>query len=654
MPKQSTLGAFGFTKTTKNGTAVRLPRFADNEHEHVNKSNVECPKCNKKFLNQQGLSVHLKCKHPSYNENPKAAAVLVEATKRPEVPEAVRLEEPEAVRTEEPEAVRPEEPDAVRPEEPEGHEAEEVHAEEATEPAEVEAASTKAGAPPKIERRKGQKFRYARSNMFKAQVIAARNGGATPEELVARYKINKCQVSKWMKQEEEIIQAATGDMKKLFKIRKAVKYNSLFKEMKVVFLAAREQGRAVDFNWLWSRGRVIYRQQEGQNAEQLKQHVVTNFIKRMNLKLRRVQRNKKLPKEALRGDLQKWHATTRERLVRTGLNDNYDPKYGRFLPEQRFNVDQSPLPFAIDTKKTYEEVKPKDPENRHKKVWVQQPGSGLEKRQCTLQICFRPTGTQPRLAVIFRGQGKRISQVERNAWHKDVDVYFQKCAWADTEFCVDWAKHTLAPAIDVERFALFQDNLEGQIANLYKETIADLFGVNWYGLKNATDYWQPVDAGYAMLLKILIKNTFHDWLDDDENAEKWYGHDGKFSASERRILITHWSGNAYNTLSSPKYDEFRWRLFQKTGCLLTADGSDDELIQPEGLPNYVVPPPALIDAMEEVPVATAVEAAVEDDEEDVEPDDFEGDNEDDAMVVDARGEEGDDGWVFNLLAEMNQ
>ena len=78
------------------------------------------------------------------------------------------------------------------------------------------------------------------------------------------------------------------------------------------------------------------------------------------------------------------------------------------------------------------------------------------------------------------------------------------------------------------------------------------------------------------------------------------------------------------------------------------------MIQPEGLPNYVVPPPAFIDAIEEVPVAPAVEATVEDDEEDVEPDDFEGDNEDDAMVVDARGEEGDDRWVFNLLAEMNQ
>ena len=29
---------------------------------------------------------------------------------------------------------------------------------------------------------------------------------------------------------------------------------------------------------------------------------------------------------------------------------------------------------------------------------------------------------------------------------------------------------------------------------------------------------------------------------------------------------------------------------QKTGCLIAADGSEDSEIQPEGLPNYVVPP----------------------------------------------------------------
>ena len=34
-----------------------------------------------------------------------------------------------------------------------------------------------------------------------------------------------------------------------------------------------------------------------------------------------------------------------------------------------------------------------------------------------------------------------------------------------------------------------------------------------------------------------------------------------------------------------------YRSFEKTGCLITADGSEDEKIQTEGMPGYIVLPP---------------------------------------------------------------
>ena len=77
--------------------------------------------------------------------------------------------------------------------------------------------------------------------------------------------------------------------------------------------------------------------------------------------------------------------------------------------------------------------------------------------------------------------------------------------------------------------------------------------------------WKPVDRGYASTLKALIKNEFFNWLDDDENMKKWYGEDSHITASEKRILATHWVGNAYRKLKSSKYDSFRWRMFEKTG-----------------------------------------------------------------------------------------
>ena len=69
--------------------------------------------------------------------------------------------------------------------------------------------------------------------------------------------------------------------------------------------------------------------------------------------------------------------------------------------------------------------------NRNQKVWAAQPKQGDSKRFCTLNICFHPSGEQPRPAIIFRGKGLRLSAVEKASWDKDVDVFFQPSAWAD-------------------------------------------------------------------------------------------------------------------------------------------------------------------------------------------------------------------------------
>ena len=114
----------------------------------------------------------------------------------------------------------------------------------------------------------------------------------------------------------------------------------------------------------------------------------------------------------------------------------------------------------------------------------------------------------------------------------------KKNAWADTEFCVKWAKGTLKPSVE-DRFVLFLDNLEGQIAEEFKKEVANTGGVCWYGLTGATDTWQPVDSGYAELLRVKVRQAHYKWLDSDENADKRYREDNQFTASERRILITH-------------------------------------------------------------------------------------------------------------------
>ena len=49
-------------------------------------------------------------------------------------------------------------------------------------------------------------------------------------------------------------------------------------------------------------------------------------------------------------------------------------------------------------KKTYLLYEPGEDQNKEK-IWISQPGRGLKKPQCTLQICFRPDGEQPRMGM---------------------------------------------------------------------------------------------------------------------------------------------------------------------------------------------------------------------------------------------------------------
>ena len=84
-----------------------------------------------------------------------------------------------------------------------------------------------------------------------------------------------------------------------------------------------------------------------------------------------------------------------------------DAKYGRWLPRNRYNIDQVPLPFVIDQNKTCGFT-------GNKQVWVSQPSTGLDKRQATLQLCIRAEGEQNvKPALVFRGKGNVLFRLQR-------------------------------------------------------------------------------------------------------------------------------------------------------------------------------------------------------------------------------------------------
>ena len=134
---------------------------------------------------------------------------------------------------------------------------------------------------------------------------------------------------------------------------------------------------------------MIHKKQTGLESN-LGKHVIVQVLHKYNVRMRMKQRNKQKCRVVSRTT-----AAMREGVIRSSKNGDYDEKWGAFKPEQRFKVDQSPLRFVISAKRTYDIV-----EKGHGHVhntWVLLPGAGLDKRQCSLQICIRAEGKQPQL-----------------------------------------------------------------------------------------------------------------------------------------------------------------------------------------------------------------------------------------------------------------
>ena len=132
-------------------------------------------------------------------------------------------------------------------------------------------------------------------------------------------------------------------------------------------------------------------------------------------------------------------------------------------------------------------------------------------------------------------------------------------------------------------------NLTDQTSGNFKTAVSILDGIVWFDVPNDTDLWQAVDGGFEDLPKTLALQQHSSLLRSDKNVDKL--HNGKISAKERLILIIQWVKTVYKKISSPEDQSFWWRMFEKTGCLIAADGSDNDKIKPEDFPEYHVQPP---------------------------------------------------------------
>lgn len=94
-------------------------------------------------------------------------------------------------------------------------------------------------------------------------------------------------------------------------------------------------------------------------------------------------------------------------------------------------------------------------------------------------------------------------------------------------------------------------------------------------------YQKTIDTGCGKMLKTKIEEAINRLLKEGDNLDLW--HD-KLTAKHRRILMTKWKAATWRGQRKDK--PFFKKLFQKTGCLITVNGTDDDLVEPQGLDGY--------------------------------------------------------------------
>ena len=274
-------------------------------------------------------------------------------------------------------------------------------------------------------------------------------------------------------------------------------------------------------------------------------------------------------------------------------------KWGRWLIQDRLSLDQVPCNFVEGDPRTYEF-------KGANRVHVRGTKADSGKRFCTLQILCRGTNDhgQPLIAVIFRGQGKRISQEERQQWNKKVLVYFQGKAWVDQEFTEkyvggkDWnlgkcamEEATREARTNRRESVVLTDNLHSQTTARVKKLLAKWWCRRHLLVGGATDLLQLIDDGVGFHVKNEMGKLLDLWLTKDDNLELWMSEDGGFPMWKKRVLITDLLAQAWeNVCDGNEATECKAFDFlasaTRIGHNMTIDGSNDAQIHLSGIANY--------------------------------------------------------------------
>ena len=203
---------------------------------------------------------------------------------------------------------------------------------------------------------------------------------------------------------------------------------------------------------------------------------------------------------------------------------------------------------------------------------------------------------------MFKGEGGiaghekvRLNTVGEE--HK-VKHYFQKRGWFNVETTLWFATDVVIPYVnehlrsDPQEWILLIIDANGKV-HIHPD-VRKVFGdaniLVWYGEPNMSHKIAPVDRGVGKTLRSVgIREGLEVWLEEKDNRKLWTRK--RISAQMRRELSMEWLGDAWQQIFEDKYKKLRTSAWEATGSLISADGSDDHKIMPQGLANWPGPHP---------------------------------------------------------------
>lgn len=174
-------------------------------------------------------------------------------------------------------------------------------------------------------------------------------------------------------------------------------------------------------------------------------------------------------------------------------------------------------------------------------------------------------------------------------------VRFQPKAWFDDDLCAKYAAKEAAEICEEARSKRQQtlfivDNLSGHTTAEFLHELKKHMARRHLLPTGVTDELQLIDDGVGIAVKREMGDAFDRWAADTGNLERWTAEKkddslnvNPMQAWEKRALITHLAAEAWEKVCRTfDFEKSSTRL----GMRMTADGTNDEIIKIQGMPEY--------------------------------------------------------------------